>query len=84
MILNRDSDSLTAINIPVMGTTSLLITGPKGEVVIGPEDFCELVMYFMTTVDVYSDDFRYLLQERIQELILAEGFNGPHTRKFKD
>jgi hypothetical protein len=85
LVLNIDSDEgLTAISIPEMGASSIWLKGPHGEVTIGPEDFCELVMYFMTNTDIYFGESRYLLQERIESLALVEGFNGPCTRRFKE
>jgi hypothetical protein len=49
---------------------------------IGPKDFVELVMYYMKNTDVELNDHRYELKERIELLILVEGFNGPRSRRF--
>lgn len=50
---------------------------------IGPQDFCELVMYFMKNTDVELGDIRFELKERIENLVLTEGFNGPRSRRFE-
>jgi len=49
---------------------------------IDMRDFCELVLYVLTNTDLEPDDPRVPLVNKIKEMEIIEGHNGPNTGRF--
>jgi hypothetical protein len=45
-------------------------------------DFCSLIEYALTNTDLFPNDPRLKLLERIKQATIIEGYNGPSTQRI--
>ena len=55
--------------------------GKEIDIDISQSDFCELIVYFLTNIDLIGvDDPRFKLMERIESMKIIDGFNTGCSR----
>jgi hypothetical protein len=72
--------SLVVAKSGIPGTNGINIYGSDGDIDIPMEDFCALIEYALTNTDLFPDDPRLKLIEKIKQADIAEGYNPGNTR----
>jgi len=82
LVLER-SNGITCKTLPGVGGGFQRGIITIGGLEVDAEDFCDLVIYFLTNTDLQHHDVRQYLMLRIAELDLIPGYNPGGTRLGK-